>query len=278
MAMQKKILASFLLTAVLILSLAVLPAVAAPDDNVIFLHHSTGAGVWSGGNVPGWFSNYNNTHATSYVVAERSYPNTPYPWDNYPYDYWNLWVNGACNSADPDIECMNTLAANHDIIIFKHCFPGADVVADNGSPNVGSSVQTLANYQLQYRALRTLMDSYPNTKFIVWTLAPLHRLATNAATAARAKQFVDWVNTTWLAEGGQTHPNIFVFNFWGLVAGGDNFLRYEYEGSHTNTDSHPNALANATVGPIFSQFIVDTANASLGTVTPPATPTGLTVE
>jgi hypothetical protein len=258
---------------------AVLPSFvhAATDDKVLFLHHSTGGNVWYGGNVASWFSSYNSAHSTSYDVAERAYPNTPYPWANYPYDYWNLWINGACNSSDSNIECMNTMAAAYDIIIFKHCFPGASVVAANGNPDVTSSTQTLANYQLQYRALRTMMDSYPNTKFIVWTLVPLHRLATNASDAARAKQFVDWVKDTWLTESG-SHPNIFVFDFWGQVAGGDNFLRYEYEGSHTDGDSHPNATANAAVGPVFAQFIVDTAGTASGAdTTPPAAPSGLSV-
>ena len=244
---------------------------AGTNDKILFLHHSTGAGVWSGGDVPGWFSNYNSAHATSYNIAERAYPDVPYPWDNYPYDYWNLWVNGVCNSGNPSIECMNTMAQNYDIIIFKHCFPGADVLADTGSPDVSSSRKSLENYKLQYRALRAMMDGYPNRKFIVWTLTPLHRLATTADNAARARQFVDWVKNNFLSEDGNSHPNIFIFDFWGLIAGSDNFLKYEYEGSHTGSDSHPNALANQTVGPIFSQFIVDTANASTGPDTTPPT-------
>lgn len=251
---------------------------AGTSDRILFLHHSTGGGVWWGGDVPGWFSNYNTVHATSYDIAERSYPDSPYPWENYPYDYWNLWVNGACNSANPNIECMNTMTQNHDIIIFKHCFPGADVLADTGTPNVSFSEKTLGNYKLQYRALRAMMDGYPNRKFIVWTLTPLHRLATSAENAARARQFVDWVKNSFLSEDGHSHPNIYIFDFWGLIAGSDNFLKYEYEGSHTGNDSHPNALANQTVGPIFSQFIVDTANASSPDTTPPAAPTGLTVQ
>jgi hypothetical protein len=250
---------------------------AATDDKVLFLHHSTGGNVWYGGSVASWFSSYNSAHSTSYNVTERAYPDTPYPWANYPYDYWNLWINGACNSSNPNIECMNTMAAAYDIIVFKHCFPGASVVAADGNPNVASSTQTLANYQLQYRALRSMMDSYPNTKFIVWTLTPLHRLATNASDAARAKQFVDWVKNTWLTENG-SHPNIFVFDFWGQVAGSDNFLRYEYEGSHTDSDSHPNDTANAAVGPVFAQFIVDTAGTASGAdTTPPSAPSGLSV-
>ncbi|HMK55572.1 MAG TPA: hypothetical protein VK448_02915 [Dissulfurispiraceae bacterium] len=232
-------------------------AEAAGNEKILFLHHSTGWGVYSGGNVPGWFASYNAAHGTSYVITERSYPDSPYPWANYPYDYWNLWVHGACSSSNPNIECMNTLVAAHDVIIYKHCFPGADVLADSGSPDVGSDRKSLENYKLQYRALRNLMDSYPRKLFIVWTLAPLHRLATSSDNAARAKQFVDWVKTQFLTEDGRRHPNIYIFDFWGLVAGTDNFLKYEYEGSHTGSDSHPNAAANTYAGPIFGQRIVD---------------------
>jgi hypothetical protein len=42
-------------------------------------------------------------------------------------------------------------------------------------------------------------------------------------------------------------------------------LRYAYEGSHDDSDSHPNLLANQTIGPIFCQFVVQviTGNAYL---------------
>lgn len=38
---------------------------------------------------------------------------------------------------------------------------------------------------------------------------------------------------------------------------GTNCLRYEYELSHSGSDSHPNKMANNEVGPQFAQFIVD---------------------
>jgi hypothetical protein len=258
---------SQLLALSLILCLAILSnptaAQAATDDKIIFLHHSTGAGVWSGGaGVSAWFSSYNSTHGTSYDISERSYPTNGYPWENYPYDYWNLWINGACNSSVPAMACLPKLTSDYDVVIYKHCFPGAGVIADDGNPSVSSDVKTLANYKLQYRALRQLMDGYTDNKFIVWTLAPLHRNATDADQAARAGEFVNWVKTDYLTEDGNSHPNIFIFDFFGLVAGTDNFLKYEYEGSHDGDDSHPNSTANAYVSPLFSQFIVDTADCS----------------
>lgn len=237
---------------------------ATGTESVIFLHHSTGGNVFYGGDVSDWFAAYNSANGTSYQITERAYPNDPYPWENYPYDYWNLWAHGACTS-QPGKECLNTLAAAYNVVIFKHCFPGADVQADTGSPNIASGRKSLENYKLQYRALRALMDGSPETKFIVWTLAPLHRLATDPETAARAKTFVDYVKNDWLTEDGP-HPNIFIFDFWGYAAEDDpspahgevNSLRYDYEDSHSGSDSHPNTLANEHIGPLFAQFIINT--------------------
>lgn len=234
-------------------------------QNAIFLHHSTGAGVWSEGNVENWIETYNTDHSTNYIVTERNYPDTPYPWENYPYDYWNLWVNNACDSEQPTIECINTLTQNYNVIIFKHCFPGAGIEEDLGTPDVTSDRKSLENYKLQYRALRSMMDRYPNNKFIVWTLAPLHRNATDKDQAARARQFVDWVKNTWLTEDGNPHSNIFIFDFYNIVGESDptpangqvNCLKYEYEGDHDGSDSHPNTVANQVAGPLFAQFIVD---------------------
>jgi hypothetical protein len=235
------------------------------SQKVIFLHHSTGAGVFDEGQVAAWMDNYNAAHQKNYRLTERSYPNTPYPWENYPYDYWNLWIKSTCNSGDPDIECLSSLCSSYDVIIFKHCFPTAGIGADDPVPNVSSPKKTLANYKLQYRALRNLMDGYPDNKFIVWTLTPLHRLATNEQEATRAHEFSQWVRNEWLQEDGKEHPNIYVFDFFGLMAEQNNFpqngkvncLKYDFEKSHTGNDSHPNATANAYAGPVFARFIVD---------------------
>lgn len=238
------------------------------NERILFLHHSTGGAVYSEGDVADWFETYNTTNGTHYDMGERAYPNSPYPWNNYPYDYWNLWVNGACDDAQSGIACMTSMARDYDVIIFKHCYPGAAVQDDTGSPDIASSRKSLENYKLQYRALRSLMDSYGDTQFIVWTLAPLHRLSTSTGAATNARTFVDWVRDEWLSEDGRAHPNIAIFDFWGYAAEEDpapaagqsptNTLKYDYEKSHSGSDSHPNSAANETIGPLFAQFIVDT--------------------
>ena len=235
-------------------------------QSAIFLHHSTGQGVFVDGKVASWINQYNSKNGTNYTVTARAYPGTPYPWENYPYDYWNLWLNGQCSTVDANTQCLGNILQSYDMVIFKHCFPGAGIGPDQGTPAVNSPVKTIGNYKLQYRALRNLMDQYPAKKFIVWTLAPLHRLGTTTEEATRAREFVNWVKSTWLSEDGKTHPNIYIFDFYNLVAesntnpvnGKVNCLKYEYEISHSNGDSHPNLLANQTVGPVFAEFIVNT--------------------
>lgn len=235
------------------------------SQRAIFLHHSTGGNVFYQGEVTSWISEYNSNNGTDFQVDERAYPTDPYPWNNYPFDYWNLWINNVCDNSDIDIECLDKITQDYDMVIFKHCFPGAQINPDDGDPSVSSEYKSLANYKLQYRALRALMDSYPENKFVIWTLVPLHRLATNHENAARAREFVDWVKTTWLLEDEIPHPNIYVFDFFGYSAennsdpaeGKVNCLKFEYEISHETNDSHPNLTANQTIGPLFAQFIVD---------------------
>ena len=183
------------------------------SQSVIFLHHSTGAGVYNEGDVAEWFTNYNTNNSKNYQLVERAYPDSPYLWANYPYDYWNLWVNHVCNNEVTNIECLDNITKNYNIIIFKHCFPGADVDEDTGSPDISSDRKSLENYKLQYKAILAELDKYQNNKFIVWTLVPEHRLvSSDTMFSFRAHEFVKWVKNVWLKEDGKEHKNVYIFN------------------------------------------------------------------
>ncbi len=257
----------------LMLSMLVLLTIDAYSQKAYFLHHSTGGAVYSQGHVVDTIEAYNAVHGTNYQLDQRGFPSSPYPHDNYPYDYWNLWINGACNSENPKIECLESMLERYDVVIFKHCFPGSNIVEDIATPSVSSQVKCLGNYKLQYRALRAKMDAFPNKKFIVWTLAPLHRSSTNEEKAQRAREFVNWVKNDWLTEDDQNHPNIFIFDFFNIVAennenpqqGKVNCLKYEYEKNHNNSDSHPNEQANIVAGSAFANFIISVFQAQATT-------------
>lgn len=258
---------------ILLLLFFVSSFVNAQNEKIVFLHHSTGGLIYEKGGIPKLMEEYNSHNGTNYTIVEHEFPNKPYPWRNYPYDYWNIWINGYCEENKDteeyeNVECLETLTQNYDIIILKHCFPGAKVLENTGSPDITSDRKSLENYKLQYKALRDKFDSFPDNDFVVWTLVPLHRLANGAPeNAARAKEFVDWVKNDWLKEDGKKHPNIHIFDYFSLSAVLDKntelpnvpyCLKYEYERSHEDSDSHPNDLACKNIGPEFFKFIVKT--------------------
>ncbi len=253
--------------------LAILSFCYSQENKAVFLHHSTGGGVFSEGDVSSWIDDFNSGNSTDYAITERAYPNSPWPWENYPYDYWKLWIGGECNNDKAGIECIESIASNYELVIYKHCYPGAGIQADGGSPDLNSSTKSLENYKLQYRALRDMMDGMPDTKFMIWTLVPLHRLATNADNAARAHEFVEWVKYDFLTEDDKEHSNIYIFDFFGAVAelnespenGQQYCLKYDFEKSHDNNDSHPNLAANKYVGPLFARAVVNALSGEVAT-------------
>ena len=86
---------------------------------IIFLHHSTGELIWKGG-VKEWFKKYNKENSTNYKIEEQAFPKTsPYGWNNYPYDYWNIWVENAGGKPFMSEPTLEILTKKYDIIIWN---------------------------------------------------------------------------------------------------------------------------------------------------------------
>jgi hypothetical protein len=225
------------------------------DSSIIYLHHSTGGVIWGGG-IPAWFTQYNSVNHTSYTITERAYPSGDtasggYPWDNYPYDYWNIWIAHAGNSQYMKEDTLEILTANFDVIIWKHCFPVSGIGADIGTGDITSPDKRIENYKLQYEALKTKMHSFPNNRFIVWTGAALVQGATNFDQATRSQAFFNWVKNVWDEDG----DNIFVWDFWQLETEGGLYLLPAYASS--SSDSHPTSAFANTVAPYLCNRIID---------------------
>ncbi len=232
------------------------------DQNILILTHVLGRILYEEGGVAEWFDNYNSQNNSQVTIAQRDYPDNPYAWSNLPYDYWRLWVEGVCDSSEPTMACLGDLAADYDVVSFTHSYEASDVLANIGVATAGSTRQSIENYQAEYRDLRTLMDNYPDTLFIVWTIPPRHPLykpsdSTATYNAERANQFADWVKDEWLSEDGNTHDNIKVFDLRGYLADDSGYLKYDYRRYYTWADPFPNLAANEYIGPRLSQFIVD---------------------
>jgi hypothetical protein len=252
----------------ILLCMAVLMSCQAPHEGtsskIIFLHHSTGHAIWRGntnyylyrlikkGDVQKYFAKYNKENGTNYEISNQVFPKEqPYGWNNFPYDYYNIWVKHAGN--DPYLEepTLEILTESHDVIILKHCYPVNDILEDTGSPDVDSEEKRLENYMLQYDALKEKMHEFPNNKFIIWTPAARVKNSTTEEKAHRTRNFYEWIVNDWDESG----DNIYLWDFYDYETEGGLYLKDEYASGPK--DSHPNQEFAGRMAPLFGQFVID---------------------
>jgi len=231
---------------------------------IIFLHHSTGNGVWKGnvnklifkltgkGDVERLIDKHNKRNNTNYYIKELSFPKKElYGWKNYPFDYYNIWVKNAGDKPYLNEPTLEMLASEYSVIIFKHCYPVSSIKADSNSVDINSEIKTIGNYKLQYNALKQKLRTFPATKFIVWTGAALTRAKTNEAEATRAKEFFSWVKETW----DEADDNIYLWDFFELETEGGLYLKDNYAVNPNNP--HPNKKFNAYAAKLFVSRLAD---------------------
>jgi hypothetical protein len=218
---------------------------------IALLHHSTGNCIWKGG-VPEWFEKYNAENNTSYEIIEQAFPKQePYGWKNYPYDYWNIWVDHAGPEPYMEEPTLEMLTQKYELISWKHCYPVSKVQEDTGSPDVASEEKRLENYKLQYDALKEKMHQFPDTRFLVWTGAALVEPSSNDEEGQRARAFFEWAKNEWDEPG----DNIFLWDLYELETEGGLFLKPEHAPEPTN--SHPSDAFSQMAAPCFCQRVVD---------------------
>ncbi|MCE5273146.1 hypothetical protein LLH00_17855 [bacterium] len=218
---------------------------------IIFLHHSTGHNVWAGG-VADWFAKYDQDNGKDYQITEREFPSgKPYEWKNYPFDYWNIWVEHAGSKPYMEEPTLELLTPQYNVIVFKHCFPVSGIKPDGEKADVTSEEKTLANYKAQYAALKDKLHQFKDTKFVVWTGAALVEKDSNPEQGKRSREFFDWVKKDWDEPG----DNIFVWDFFELETEGGLFLKGDYAEAPDN--SHPNEAFCKGAAPLFAKRVVD---------------------
>ncbi len=251
----------------LIIIVLLLTSCESNHDNmkkIVFLHHSTGQSVWVGktnnylfrltgkGDVQKYFARYNSKNKTGYVINEKIFPkSTPYGWNNYPFDYYNIWVKNGGSNPYMEEPTLEMLTKEYDVIIYKHCYPVSNIQEDTGFPDINSPVKSIENYKLQYDALKEKMRQFPDNKFILWTPAVQTQALMTEAEGLRTKEFHDWMVSEWDEKG----DNIFVWDFYKLETEGGLYLAEKNAVSPQN--SHPNQEFSARVAELFGQFIID---------------------
>jgi hypothetical protein len=233
-------------------------------NKIVFLRHSTGRCIWVGstnkyiykltqkGDVQKYFADYNKKNKTNYLISELIFPKkSPYGWENYPFDYYNIWVKNA--GKDPYLEepTLEILTAQYDVIIFKHCFPVSRIKDDTGSQDINSDEKRVENYKLQYEALKRKMHEFPDNKFIVWTPSVCTKSKMTENEAKRTNQFYKWIIDEWDEKG----DNIFVWDFYRYETEGGIFMLDKY--AYDPGNPHPSIEFSARIAPLFCKFIID---------------------
>jgi hypothetical protein len=237
------------------------------EYRILFLHHSTGYVIWKGDTktlevkgiqigedyaVPKWFKEYNKSNGTSYKISEQNFPKKePYGWENYPYDYYNIWVKHAGNKPYMDEPTLEMLTKQYKVISFKHCYPVSNIQADKDSADINSDYKSIPNYKLQYIALRDKLHEFPDTKFILWTGAAQVKSAISEDEALRASEFFTWVKDQWDLPG----DNIHLWDLYSLEAESGLYFREEYATS--SKDSHPNTEFALKAAQLIFNRIID---------------------
>ncbi len=236
------------LVTILLLAFCILPFAAAHAQQpvrIIWLHHSCGQNLIEQGGVREGLS------ALGYEFYDHGYNDEGLRLADGSSAGYNFNVPG--DNTDPDglAEIFsqplhdppdNTFSylMQYDVILFKSCYPVS---------NIGSDEQ-LAEYQAYYLTIRARMAQHPDKLFIVVTQPPQVPGSSNRDEARRARALADWLKSGQFLGG---LPNVVTFDFFGYLAGDDNFLRREYR--MDNYDGHPNERANREIGPRFVEFI-----------------------
>lgn len=237
------------------------------DYNILFLHHSTGNIIFHGGEYPNlivrklfpqrafvsrWFSDYNKVNSTKYKIKEQFFPkSTPYGWNNYPYDYYNIWVKHAGNQSFLNEPTLEMLTKKYNLIIFKHCYPVSNIATDINKPDINSREKRIENYKLQYLALKQKLNEFPETKFLLWTGAIQVKNNITEEEALNARTFFNWVKNEW----DTLNDNIFLWDFYNLETEGDLYLK-DLNANNIN-DSHPGKSFAKKVAPLFCKRIIE---------------------
>ena len=231
--------------------------------NLFVLHHSVGDGLVVQGGMRARVAAYNGQNGTSFAFWDHGYngdglrnaagdltgANYDIPEDNTDPEYlYRLWT-----SPEPDaVACRDRILNAHQVIAFKSCFPNS-AIEDQGM---------LDQYKAWYVGIRAFFDTRPDRLFVVMSTPPLHRLSTDPNQAGNARAFATWLCSAEYLSG---HSNMVCFDLFDQLAAQNdgsataNMLRREYEVSPDDGDSHPNDVANQTVGPRLADFLCQAA-------------------
>jgi hypothetical protein len=168
---------------------------------MVWHHHSTGDSLLEGGllaalkadNIDFYDINYKEAVVDGYVIGDHTDPpdfpknfNTP----KY-FDVIKSWE-------------LKGDKKQHDIVMFKSCFPSSDIRDD----------AMLERYKGYYNSLLPTFKAHPEILFIAMSTPPLVKRETKPESAARARVWSKWVTGEWAKDV----KNVKVFDLFNALA------------------------------------------------------------
>lgn len=231
------------------------------SKKILFIHHSTGGNLIKEGNlrseikkldptVEFWDHSYNLykyfpsllsnfTHHKGLSDSNGKITGIDYNIvlsNNSPKEYADIF------SRDPNDPTLKSIL-DYDIIAFKNCYP---------TTRIATNEQHEEDVKY-YKIIRDSLKKYPNKKFIILTPPPAREETTNTEQATRAKKLIVFLNSKEFIDNSK---NIYVFDFFTLLADENGYLKKEYS-RIPPWDSHPSKKANLTVAPIFAKYLME---------------------
>jgi hypothetical protein len=203
---------------------------------LIFIHHSCGEN---------WLSDYHGGLGPALSNNNYFVSDTNYGWgpegvgDRTDLGYWWDWFRGP--NRDTYLNALytesnrfgdyysrldNDPGGENQIIMFKSCFPNSYLEGNPGAPPTTgdnpmrgqeswSESYTVANAKGIYNDILEYFATRQDKLFIAVTAPPLMDGETDAAHAANARAFNNWLVKEWLA--GYPHNNVAVFDFYNVL-------------------------------------------------------------
>lgn len=227
---------------------------------LIFIHHSTGEN---------WLADDNGGLGIALRNANYFVSDTNYGWgpadadvgggtigDHTDIGHWYNWFVGphrdtyltalyAESGQHASYSRLNTDPGGpNEIILFKSCFPNSHLGGNPTDPpttganplrgqDAYSEYHTVANAKGIYNDLLSYFAAHQEKLFIVIAQPPLASNDTDAAHAANARAFTNWLLNDWLA--AYPYKNVAVFNFYNVLTS---------NGGNANTNDAGQATGN----------------------------------
>lgn len=200
--------------------------------SLLFIHHSCGANLLRDGLRDLLTANNYEVHEAGYgdSIGEHTDPGD--------------FVTTFCKQYDEVKGWDLPPGREHDIIMFKSCYPACDIESDG----------MLQQYKDWYLTILEVFKGHPEKLFVPMSPPPLSPKweGFRADRAARARAFADWLKSEYAADV----PNVISFDFFGILADPrTNGTREEYQRAERPGDSHPNQAGNRAAAEAFIPFI-----------------------